>query len=326
MLGLEDGDFTGEDGAFTGFDARTPFARITTDAAGRFSLEDVGAGAWGLAACGEGLPEAQLLFEIAERQGTRELDLELARGLSIQGIVLDPEGRLARGASVSCSGQDSRLEHFRCSDWTEGDGAFALGPLLAGLYWVSARPDDPLHAISERVPARAGESGVVVRLRWGSVLSGSVVDANTGEPAEAVVWGAGGYGHVPAEVFEFGHVLPGVHDIRARTADGRVGVLAGVPVREGERKSGLVVAVGPGARVSLRTGAPEGTIFKTEVDWEGILMSSAWGDPEPFAVPPGEIAIRWFRVDRQGERTLEHQESRRVHSASEELVVEHEMP
>jgi hypothetical protein len=139
-----------------------------------------------------GVPAAQLLFEIAPGQTSKEVELELAHDLYIRGAALDPDGAPARDIRVSCVRRKGVLAHFEREVWTGRNGSFVLGPLIAGEYTVTAdddrsRSDAALHGASSSVQARAGDAGVLVQLRWAGTLAGSGVDAETGKPVEADV-------------------------------------------------------------------------------------------------------------------------------------------
>ncbi len=120
-------------------DARlsSPFA--TTDAEGRYRIEDVPLGnyqvlaTWGLEKAVGGQP-----LQI-RAGGTETVDLAFGTGKRIEGVVLDPEGKPVAGASVSAGElQPKPGRNAYVEDRTDSDGRFVLRNLEADRWNLSA--------------------------------------------------------------------------------------------------------------------------------------------------------------------------------------------
>ena len=104
------------------------------------------------------------------RSGEIDLgEVMLEAGLEIRGVVLQQDGSPAAGAFVH-----ARTRGSRGADGVETgyDGAFALKGLKEGSHVVSAFLDKS----AVEAPARAGDTGVVLRMRAPSRLRGRVLD------------------------------------------------------------------------------------------------------------------------------------------------------
>lgn len=315
------------------------WAAFTSDARGRIVLDDVPAGSWGLSPAeeAEDLPRVMLHFAIDSQQASKEVELRLDRGLTISGTVLDPEGKPVFEAGVRCLGTAPGHRDVQAYGSCDTDGTFSVGPLLQGDYLVQATPssDHPLHARSEETLVAAGAAEVVLRLRWGGIVSGELADASTGRPVSAeqvrlhpagTTMGGGAWidqSFGSSEGFEIERVLPGSYDLVARASDGRIGVLRAIQVAERQRLDGLVIRVHQGASVKVRTQSPPGVFVRSEVTWEGLPIQSGWTQPWTLTVPPGAIEVRWLRIGADLVETLVHHE-RGTASVADELSFSYE--
>ena len=127
------------------------------------------------------------------------------------------------------------------------------------------------------------------------------------------------------ESFHFQNLPPGIYDITARVADGRIGVLRGLTLGAQEMMEELVVPVAPGAKVKIQTRGSKDSLERLTVEWEGIVIWSWWGgEPLNVTVPPGAIRVSWWAFENGLER-LVHEEGRRV-AVDEELSIEYVVP
>ncbi len=172
-----------------------PAFTATTDASGRFAV-DVAAGSYwlelgplyALAGAGAGFVPRRL-DDVAS--GTTDQRIELTRGLSITGTILDAAGRPVttpvqlRVASTQQQRQDFLAQ--RVGSCRSEDGSFAVHGLPAGRYDLSFVPattdaavvrdvvrDVVAAAVLRDVPA--GSAGLTVTLGEGKPLSGRLVD------------------------------------------------------------------------------------------------------------------------------------------------------
>ena len=284
-------------------------ALTVADAEGRFAFEALQPGTWSVGpdlpsydAPSDALAPIALVLELGPAETEREIRLEAFRGIYVRGRVLDPGGDpvLAGGwvygwTTRGVAGDDVE---------EEDRGAFVLGPLAPGPVHVRASFEG---FSSDLVEVLAGEEGIELRLEPGGVLAGTVVDAQTGLPADAEVTAFDGevefgmFGWSPAEGGAFSiHGLPvGTCDVIATTADDRIGVLAGVSLGEGADVRGLTILVSPGALLSVRGEGGQRSFFTVRSG--GARVAEAWvGDhrrPGGLLVPPGTLLVEVFEED-----------------------------
>ncbi len=150
-----------------------------TGLAGDVILPTLDAGVtWSLVASAPGyLPATRADWRVTDET------LQLARGLTISGVVRDPQGRPVEGVPVHVLlSQDGN----RRTAWTEADGSFLADGFAPGAYRVAAgrRAERPEAALRARgVPVEAGAADVALTLTPGASLQARV-DA----------WPAGGLG------------------------------------------------------------------------------------------------------------------------------------
>jgi Carboxypeptidase regulatory-like domain len=140
-----------------------------TDEAGRFRAGDL--------APGEYLVRASLKGYISEsvrgiHSGTTGVRITLARGMTIKGRVLGPNGQPVAGVRAYANRPGSQ-------GWavTDRDGTFVIEGLRGGEHELGARPaqsEGLQGAVLKGVPA--GSEGVILRLGVGVAISGIVVD------------------------------------------------------------------------------------------------------------------------------------------------------
>lgn len=273
---------------------------------GTFAFDSIEPGRWWVGPAAPSRtppPVAPEGIRIDVPAGVAELTVDLAvhRGLSIHGRVLPPDGQ----ESVQCYVTATRpeLPGSLDADCDEG-GSFELGPLSPG-DWKLVADAFGSFANSEPVTARAGDEGVVLRLRLGGKLSGRVVEKSTGRPVGAIVhwsnrpWWNEGYFSTESEAdgaFAIDALAPGRYElaaVTAVTAGGEVGFLRGLEVGPGTEASDLVIEVEPGARLALRAaGGSDGWNFVlTQRGTPFAFDRLRSGNPIVEPVPPGTIAI-----------------------------------
>jgi hypothetical protein len=283
-------------------------SRCVTDGSGRFLFEDLGAGDWWVGPLPRELSEPareDMVAPVAERvqlerdESRVELTLRVTRGLFIRGQVRAAAGVDVLEVQPVCGAVDGAA---RASTVPLVDGAFVLGPLAPGTYWVDAFVEG---FVARRQTVEAGADGVTLELLVGGAVSGRVVDARTGEPAEASIFPyrtdlAGGWMEMRyGSEFDFQGLAPGAHTLVATTIDDRIGVL-GVVVEAELELTGLELSVEAAAVLELEyVGAGDGVLVT--VHQGAARVGGALAKPEridQLRVPAGALTL--VERDRQG--------------------------
>ncbi len=294
---------------FEPFSSR-PRRATKTDAEGHFAFADVGPGNWwiGPAPAKRTVPKiveadaaAPTSHVVTVAPGLARLDVEIRvhRGLTIEGLAVDPAGTPTSGAMIMLTRPTDKLFAYEHVD----EGRFVLGPLEPGEYELRAQSHGEFVS-SEPVTARAGDRDVVLRMRAGGVLRGTVVDKATGKagPASVVVrphtpddWA---FSHPSANekgVFELPGLAPGLYDIAASTSNGQAGIVRDVEVAAGETRD-VRIEVEPGARVRVRYEGPWPSCNLTVLVGEVIVSADGIekGTERLFDAPAGAVVVRMF--------------------------------
>jgi hypothetical protein len=298
--------------------------RARSGADGVYAIDDLAAGNWCIGPAptrgfheppsADAVAPLAVVVEIPEGAADVRKDLVVHRGLYIRGRVLDPSGAPLPGASVLGSSEEIKL-HDSASAGAEG--AFALGPLASGRYRLTAVGHGE-HGDSDTVLASAGDDGVVLQVKVGALLAGTVVDARSGAPCPARLTVTGLTLDPPlmmlAETqadgtFALAGMRPGTYDIAAHTDDARVGIVRGVVITGGVQDAGPVLRVSAGARVRVRYDgkARYGTF---EVRSDGAIVgidSLESGTSRSQPVPAGRVVVKFTLWDptRTQEKELE---------------------
>jgi len=231
----------------------------------------------------------------------RKLEIDVPRGKTLSGKVVDEEGNALSSVRVTVSGDGRLREHT----WSE-DGAFEIGNLRAAAVMVRAEKKGWVPFQSAAFPVEEGATIVMsrghsvhvrVRDESGGLLSGVLVRVTAeGFPP----WGRGGgvwepvstdadaalFEDLPAGEVTFtaevgGHAYPLTHDARFPVARIDVPALGSVAVKWGFR---LVNEVSHRVRLTRADGLD----VTAEVDY--LPARSEWEIVVPHALP-GEYAV-----------------------------------
>lgn len=161
-----------------------PMATVVTDAAGRYQFTEIGGGEqFRLIARAPSHQDDQIDKVVVNQGDNVELDIVLAKGLVIQGVVYDPTGRALLGATVKVNLQGGRPKANQIQD--EGDqtdelGRFEFDRLEPGSYrLVASHPD---FASVQENKVEPSDQDIELRLTVGGAIAGTISDAGTGAP------------------------------------------------------------------------------------------------------------------------------------------------
>ncbi|HEX6883466.1 MAG TPA: carboxypeptidase-like regulatory domain-containing protein [Planctomycetota bacterium] len=298
---------------FSKYSARS-VAESTTDEAGRFAFDDVGPGRWCIGPAAvrsewegrdpQALAPVALVVEIPEGSPTEQVLLRAHRGLYIEGRVLDPAGEPARGVSISGFNMEAGVS-FHVPD-TEEDGSFALGPLVPGRYGLWARGGGG--ASPDRLVAEAGARDIVLVMKAGGTLKGTVRDGARGEetPARLLLGRCGDpdpswwANHARDGAFRFDGLEPGTYCLAARASGGRTAIVRDVVVVAGG-SSEVELTLVPGATLRVKYAGKSGELMYElfSGDVRVAAESVAAGTTSETAVPIGRLRLEcdWFSAD-----------------------------
>jgi hypothetical protein len=281
-----------------------------TDGKGRFVLEDVASGSWWI---GPRPPEKSLarpspsaaspvasLVTIAIGETSKEVTLDVYQGLFICGRVLWPCPPPTEGiGQVSAWSEQANFD----DDFDPTGGSFALGPLVAGEYQVTASFFG--FVASEPVLARPGDEDVILHLRSGGAISGQIVGADEEQFDGWLVvvsrlglpsWSATRIDSQGA--FELRGIEPGIYDLLAETDRGRVGYLRDISVDVDSECLDLLIELQPSATLLCRI---EGDVTGIRAYQEDELVGVEIGDPSSpckLRLPTGISLVCYGPSDR----------------------------
>jgi hypothetical protein len=289
----------------------TPGDRTRSGGGGEFRFDDVAAGDWviGLApasrpfyasADDENLAATSVCFSVPPDRDEVEVTVPLHRGEFIEGRVLPKEEGLPIHPDIMAWRIEGTGSPLGAN--VDEEGRFRLGPMTPGRYLLRAGTAglDEEHPAADPfvVEAASGEKDVLLRIPPTGSLSGSVIDRETGKPtpANVTVFSRGGsqammspgrseFSSLPLGIGEF--------DVQAQTADGRVGSMLGVQIREEDPVEDLVILLDPGQFVRLRYRGPtEYAQYRFEKD--GVIYASdniRRGTRERTCLPIGSYEV-----------------------------------
>jgi len=295
-----------------------------TKADGRFDFGNLLAGRYDLTARGRGwAPLTVPSLEVPE--GNRPIDLGtlvLARGVALEGGVVDTSGRPVEGAEVRLTeASDPEIPGFsEESDETKGlsgaDGFFRIEDLRAGStvdVSVERSGYAPGSAQGVQIPA---EQPLRIVLQAAGSISGRVVDPD-GKPIagamvrveiQAQAMGLTAFRSMPpfdrsdAEGgFRISNVTPGPLGVIAQAPGWQEGSVANLELRAGEDKRGVEIVLSPAAVLEGRVLSPSGQALTGaqvhvppgENRGGGFHMTSSDGDGHYVldSLPPGPRTI-----------------------------------
>lgn len=197
-----------------------------SDAEGRFRFEAVHPGIRDLLVSHPGYAERSTTVRV---DGAAAVTLELERGFSLRGRVVDAAGRPLAGARVVSSpaqGARSALSSQTTYTRSRSGGAFLLEHLPAGTYRLKAELEGYLDAVVEPVEIHAPVDDFVLEMQPGAVVRGRVegVDFDDLGSVRVRIWKTdlrpAGLDHEGR--FEIGGVPPGTWEVTAlHGSDGR---------------------------------------------------------------------------------------------------------
>ena len=161
----------------------------TTEGGGRFTIEGLAGGEYGLIPSEPGITSwsaADEAVRVALREGQALAGLRVVLGgdkggLAIAGRVVDTSGHPIEGARVSASGPTNQ------STRTGKEGRFTITGLLDGMYYLNAipmreTPDALEYSPVKQADVRAGARDIELVMHGKGNIEGRVVRADTGEP------------------------------------------------------------------------------------------------------------------------------------------------
>lgn len=284
--------------------------KARTDERGRFVFEQVPAGDWWIGpAPSLGVARVSPLATrvvVLPGEARQELTLVCAAALYIQGRVLSPEGRGTPGVVTAWK------TGTRFVTGSRNDGRFVVGPLTSGDWLLQARDSRDsvgIAAPSTVVRAEVGRSDVLLALRSGSILAGSVLDERGRRvPGAEVCLSPDEHGRAASATtdeygsFVLGAQAPGEYHLWARSG-ASVATLGPVEVDAGRATERVELRLQAGAelRFRLASSAPPG--LDACVSWDGVpcLVAELLPGAELWrTLPPGPAVVRLVRRKAEG--------------------------
>lgn len=305
--------------------------RTRSDSMGRFLLKGVQVGAWLIGPAPEGerafnAPVAPLATEVLvfPHVETQTVTLTVWRGLSISGEVRGPDRESLPGVWVVASCGDT---YISCQ--SVGDGTFTIGPIGPGPYMLRASGVRG-YASSVAKEANAGDAGVVLELRYGGTVSGTVWDSNGHEVHGAqVVMTNEDYAEQNTRCttnergcFRMSGLVPGRYQLIA-SKSGELAWHRDTLITAGKESTGLDLRLAPGARVRLFVEGTENTDleWRLGVDGTEIMRASLGRQGRGEAVvPPGQLEVAVLRNNMMHQEILLAQQALTVVALGEYVV------
>ncbi|HSD26572.1 MAG TPA: carboxypeptidase-like regulatory domain-containing protein, partial [Vicinamibacteria bacterium] len=207
--------------------------------------------------------------------GSEDLQLVLAPGGTLTGIVADPEGRpldTFRVDPQSLDGESDRFGHAHFIDVASSDGRFTFEGLPEGTYSVRAEAPEwaPGDVSNLEVSGGRTTDAGVIRLGRGGIVRGVAVDGGGAAVAGATVsvgpsgiWGGRRDAETQSAVdgrFEIRGLAPGRVVVRATHPAYATGVKTGVDVDPGKEPADVKLVLSAGGRIQgvakMRDGTP----------------------------------------------------------------------
>lgn len=149
------------------------YGEARTDSDGRFEVAGLAGGTYRIEVAPTSGGGANVLPRAVDGvpAGTHDVHVEVERGRTVSGVVLDDRGAPVAGATVSVSQDDERY----AETVTDPRGAFSLGGLAAGRCTLQVNADVLEGTGKFGTTAAAGDDGITIRLPAPARVSGTVV-------------------------------------------------------------------------------------------------------------------------------------------------------
>jgi hypothetical protein len=241
-------------------------------------------------------------IEIESGARTMDVVIQARRGLYISGRVVDASGEPAKFGTVSAASTNPRT---RASTGVRAGGRFNVGPLMSAAYQLTATGRET-EAGSDPVIAQAGDGDVLLTLRRGCCVEGKTIDAATGEGCTAELLVAPSAPQPNRSMFaasridgsfQFTRLEPATYNLTARTNDGRTAQEIGIALGPGDRVSGLVLKLEPGARLRVKYDGEQRKCHY-DVRSNGLRVANdrvSKEQPSTQIVPKGKLTIEFTR-------------------------------
>ena len=309
--------------SISGWEGSHVLGTTVTGTDGAYEIRPVGPGDWlvGIVRSpeqGSGAAEKDF-YAIAQLVRSRpgnldqEVDLVGYRGISIDGIVVTPEGEPVKDATVEAMCEEDGP--FLLKVGTDEDGRFSLGALPPERFFLRASQTD-VFLPSDTASVTAGTKNVRLELVHGGHLVVSTVHEDSGEPLLASLMSVrregrvdgGPDSHGPATgleestTFDVKGLEAGVYDLIARTREGGIGIARALSVAADGQAHEVVIRIGSSASLVLACEQCR-TKLVVEVFSGNALVGSAYLVPrraKSLLVPPGPIRIHLESTDGEG--------------------------
>ncbi len=230
---------------------------------GSFTLEGLQEGEYQLVASAPNFIESEALVITIPQQGAPPT-LTVTHGTTLAGVVFDPSGKPAAGAAVEVDAERSKgTINFNSSDdsaTADAQGRFMLKNQPSGSLKITASHAGFAPSAELVLPISAGASrdDLVLRLRRGGTLSGTVLAGKGGAPAGREVSmhrRTGGESHDATTDsggrFTITDLAPGTYEVNVQPSDE---VSADFKNADGDMNWSLYSALGESASVEIREG------------------------------------------------------------------------